>query len=78
MRRSSLVNLGAADSPLHAIQHLLYTATVPVAIARFAQQYEVQHAQMAAASVIATIPAIVLMFFGQRFIVRGLTMGSVK
>ncbi len=54
------------------------TATVPVAIARFAQQYEVQHAQMAAASVIATLPAILLMFFGQRFIVRGLTMGSVK
>jgi len=54
------------------------TATVPVAIARFAQQYETQHAQMAAASVIATIPAILLMFFGQRFIVRGLTMGSVK
>jgi len=31
MRRSSLVNLGAADSPLHSSQHLLYTATVPVA-----------------------------------------------
>jgi multiple sugar transport system permease protein len=54
------------------------TATVPVAIARFAQQYEVQHAQMAAASVISTLPAILLMFLGQRFIVRGLTMGSVK
>ena len=47
-------------------------------IARFAQQYEVQHAQMAAASVISTIPAILLMFLGQRFIVRGLTLGSVK
>ena len=54
------------------------TATVPVAIARFAQQYEVQHAQMAAASVISTIPAILLMFLGQRFIIRGLTLGSVK
>jgi multiple sugar transport system permease protein len=54
------------------------TTTVPVAIARFAQQYEVQHAQMAAASVISTLPAILLMFLGQRFIVRGLTMGSVK
>ena len=29
----------------------------PSAIARFAQQYEIQHAQMAAASVISTIPA---------------------
>jgi multiple sugar transport system permease protein len=54
------------------------TATVPVAIARFAQQYEVQHGQMAAAAVIATVPALLLMALGQRFIVRGLTMGSVK
>jgi multiple sugar transport system permease protein len=51
---------------------------VPVAIARFAQQYETQHGQMAAASVIATIPALLLMALGQRFIVRGLTMGSMK
>jgi ABC-type glycerol-3-phosphate transport system permease component len=54
------------------------TATVPVAIARFAQQYETQHAQMAAASVISTIPAVLLMFLGQRFIVRGLTLGAFK
>jgi multiple sugar transport system permease protein len=54
------------------------TATVPVAIARFAQQYEVQHSQMAAASIISTIPALVLMALGQRYIVRGLTLGSVK
>lgn len=54
------------------------TATVPVAVARFAQQYETQHAQMAAASVISTIPAVLLMLLGQRFIVRGLMMGSVK
>jgi multiple sugar transport system permease protein len=51
---------------------------VPVAIARFAQQYEIQHSQMAAASVIATLPAILLMFFGQRFVMRGLTLGAVK
>jgi multiple sugar transport system permease protein len=54
------------------------TATVPVAIARFSQQYEVQYGQMAAASVLSTIPALVLMFFGQRFVVQGLTMGAVK
>lgn len=53
-------------------------ATVPVAIARFAQQYEIQHSQMAAASIIATIPALLLMALGQRFIVRGLTLGAVK
>ena len=53
-------------------------ATVPVAIARFAQQYETQHGQMAAASIIATLPAVLLMALGQRFIVRGLTLGAVK
>ena len=53
-------------------------ATVPVAIARFAQQYEIQHAQMAAASVISTIPAVLLMLLGQRFIISGLTLGAVK
>ena len=54
------------------------TATVPVAIARFAQQYETQHAQMAAASVLSTIPAVLLMLLGQRFVVSGLTLGAVK
>jgi multiple sugar transport system permease protein len=53
-------------------------ATVPVAIARFAQQYEIQHSQMAAASIVSTIPAVILMALGQRFIVRGLTLGAVK
>jgi multiple sugar transport system permease protein len=42
-----------------------------------AQQYEIQHGQMAAASIIATIPAILLMFVGQRFVIQGLTLGSV-
>ncbi len=53
-------------------------ATVPVVVAKVAQDYEIQHGQMAAASILATIPALVLMVFGQRFIVQGLTMGSVK
>jgi len=53
-------------------------ATVPVAIARYAQQYEILHGEMAAASIISTIPALLLMFFGQRFVVQGLTMGAVK
>lgn len=54
------------------------TATVPVAIARFAEEYEIQYGQMAASSVLSTIPALILMFFGQRFVVQGLTMGAVK
>lgn len=54
------------------------TMTIPVAIAAFAGPYEIQHGQMAAASVLSAIPAVVLMFAGQRFIVRGLTAGAVK
>ncbi|WP_210529708.1 carbohydrate ABC transporter permease [Rubellimicrobium arenae] len=54
------------------------TATVPVGIANFAEQYEVQNGNMAAASVLSTIPALILMIFGQRFVVQGLTMGAVK
>lgn len=54
------------------------TATIPVAVARLAQQYEVLHGQMAASAILATIPAIVLMFLGQRFIVKGLTLGALK
>jgi ABC-type glycerol-3-phosphate transport system permease component len=51
---------------------------LPMVVAKFAQDHEIQHGPMAAASILATIPALVLMVFGQRFIVQGLTLGSVK
>lgn len=54
------------------------TMTIPVAIASYAGQYEILHGEMAAAAVLSSIPAIILMFVGQRFIVRGLTAGAVK
>jgi multiple sugar transport system permease protein len=54
------------------------TATVPVAIAKFAQDYEIQYTQMAAAAALSILPALVLLLIGQRFIVRGLTTGAVK
>jgi multiple sugar transport system permease protein len=53
-------------------------ATVPVVVAKFSNDYEVLHGQMAAASILATIPALVLMAIGQRFVVQGLTLGAVK
>jgi multiple sugar transport system permease protein len=53
-------------------------ATVPVGIAQFVQQFEIQNGQMAAAAAISTIPALLLMLFGQRFVVQGLTIGTVK
>ncbi len=54
------------------------TMTIPVAIANYAGQYEIRHGEMAAASVLSAVPAIILMFVGQKFIVRGLTAGAVK
>ncbi|MQW31408.1 carbohydrate ABC transporter permease [Sinorhizobium meliloti] len=54
------------------------TYTIPVAIASYAGENEILHGQMAAASVLSTIPALILMFFGQRFILGGLTAGAVK
>jgi multiple sugar transport system permease protein len=54
------------------------TATVPVAIAKFAQEYEIKNGVMAAAAVLSAIPAIALLLFAQRHIVKGLTAGSVR
>ena len=54
------------------------TGTVPVAIAKYAQEEEIKYTQMAAASVLSAIPALLALLFGQRFIVRGLTAGAVK
>jgi multiple sugar transport system permease protein len=54
------------------------TMTAPVAIATFAQEYHIQYGEMAAASVISMLPALALILFGQRFVVRGLLAGAVK
>jgi len=54
------------------------TATVPVAIAKFAQDFEIQYTQMAASAALSIVPAIVLLLACQRYIVKGLTMGAVK
>jgi multiple sugar transport system permease protein len=54
------------------------TATVPVAIAKYAQEFEIQYTQMAAAAALSILPALVLLIIGQRYIVTGLTQGAVK
>jgi multiple sugar transport system permease protein len=54
------------------------TATVPVAIAKFAQEYEIKHGVMAAGAVLSAIPAILVLLLAQRYIVKGLTAGAVK
>jgi multiple sugar transport system permease protein len=57
---------------------LKQTATVPVAIAKFAQDFEIQYTQMAAAATLSALPALICLLIGQRYIVRGLTAGAVK
>lgn len=54
------------------------TQTVPVAIAKFAQEYEIRFGEMAAGALFSAIPALILLLLGQRFIVRGLTAGALK
>ena len=54
------------------------TATVPVAIAKFAQDFEIRYVQMAASAALSAIPALLLLLLAQRWIVKGLTLGAVK
>jgi multiple sugar transport system permease protein len=54
------------------------TATVPVAIAKFAQDFEIQYTQMAAGAAMSILPALVLLLIAQRYIVKGLTQGAIK
>lgn len=53
-------------------------ATLPVAIANNSQQWTIRYAEMATGAVIATLPAIILIVLGQRFIIKGLTLGAIK
>ena len=54
------------------------TATVPVAIAKFAQEYEIKYGVMAAGACCRSFPAVLLLLFAQRHIVKGLTAGTGK
>ncbi len=52
--------------------------TVPIAISLFPGQFSVPWGDMSAASVVATIPIIVIVLLFQKKIVSGLTSGAVK
>lgn len=52
--------------------------TIPVGIANFTNLYYVPWGDIAAASVVVTVPLILLVLFFQRHIVEGLTQGAVK
>src|SRR4030042_1683871 len=52
--------------------------TIPVAIALFPGLHEIPWGEIAAASVVVTVPLILLVFFFPRRIIEGLTAGAVK
>ena len=52
--------------------------TLPVGIAGFVQDYNIEYGLMSAAATIAIIPGLLLAAFAQRYIVSGLTTGAVK
>ncbi|MFD2617593.1 carbohydrate ABC transporter permease [Terrilactibacillus laevilacticus] len=52
--------------------------TVPVGIAMFQGQYTIPWGEISAATVVVTIPLVILVLIFQRRIVSGLTSGSVK
>ncbi len=52
--------------------------TLPVGIALFQGQYTMPWGEIAAASTVATIPIVVLVFFFQKKIVSGLSAGALK
>lgn len=52
--------------------------TVPVGIALFPSNYELPWGDMAAASVVVTVPLIILVLIFQKKIIAGLTTGGIK
>jgi ABC-type glycerol-3-phosphate transport system permease component len=49
-----------------------------VGSATFVTGYGIRWGKIAAATIIAIIPTLTVGFIGQRYLVRGLTMGAVK
>jgi trehalose/maltose transport system permease protein len=52
--------------------------TLPVAIAQFHGRYSLPWGELAAASIVATLPLVVVVLALQRRIIQGLTAGAVK
>jgi multiple sugar transport system permease protein len=52
--------------------------TLPVGIALFQGEYSLPWGEIAAASTVATVPLVLLVFLFQRRIVRGLSAGAIK
>jgi multiple sugar transport system permease protein len=52
--------------------------TIPVAMNAFISKFDIDWGAMSAATVLSIIPTLVLFAFAQKYIVEGMTQGSVK
>ncbi|MEC5320181.1 carbohydrate ABC transporter permease [Brenneria populi subsp. brevivirga] len=66
------------DFPIALILSSEQARTLPVYIAAFSQNEQIRYAEMASSSLLVSIPVLLLLVFGQRFIVKGLLSGAVK
>ena len=75
-----LVFIGAWNEYLYALTINTKDAakTVPVAISMFQGQYTIPWGEIAAATVIVTVPLVIMVLIFQKKIVAGLTSGAVK
>ncbi|GAP13490.1 ABC-type sugar transport system, permease component [Longilinea arvoryzae] len=74
------VFIGSWDELVYAMTFTSSEAirTLPVGLSRFITSYEIQWNQLAAATVLATIPVLILFLLIQKYIAQGLISGSVK
>jgi len=74
------VFIGSWDELVFAITFTSSDAvrTLPVGLSRFISSYEIQWNQLAAATVLATVPVLILFMFIQRYVAQGLVSGAVK
>lgn len=52
--------------------------TLPVHLMHFRQTFRIQWDMMASAGVLVIIPILLFTWFGQKYLVRGLTLGTIK
>jgi len=52
--------------------------TIPVAIPKYRGAHDILYGEISAVTIIAIIPAIILAFLLQRYLMRGLTVGALK
>lgn len=52
--------------------------TLPVIIPKYSASHDILYSQMSAVAIMGIIPALILAFFLQRYLVRGLTIGAIR